>query len=76
MIATLAIAVLALVVITAMHLSHKDEIRFVKLEALKALEDREISSYRRGWMHGLRYEKDIQKKAIDHIISSHLVSVD
>lgn len=68
----IAIAIFAIagLVITAMHLSHKEDIAFIKSESRKALDEVAAMSYRKGWMYGSADERDKQRKAVEDVINS------
>lgn len=69
---SLVAIILFALVITAMHLSHKNDIAFIKSEAREAIETVAVMSYRQGWMHGSADERSMQRKAIDDVILAHV----
>lgn len=64
--------ILFVLVITAMHLSHKNDITFIKNEARQAIELVSVMSYRQGWMHGSADERSLQRKAVDDVMLAHV----
>ena len=67
------VAIIAALIITAMHFIHQEDVKFIKSEARKALDEVSSMSYRQGWMHGSADERATQRKIVDDVINSHLV---
>lgn len=66
------IAIVAVLVITAMHLSHQEEIALVKADSYNYISDVELDSYRAGWMDGSADERSTQRKVVDAVILAHV----
>lgn len=64
----ITVAFVAALIMLAMHLSHQNDIEFIKHEARKALALRTIESYDHGHEDGQLEEQQLQREALEKVL--------